>query len=161
MAADYRADVVLTYDANTGILTLSTAALLACVSRAAPRASLPRAPLTCAGSRLRPRRVSGKDPTAALALALSAVTYQHASLAPDASPRAVTFLVTDALGSSSRPTVAVVNILRAWLRLVPRLSAPLRNSARSPWRTRKAPPVLPTTPARAVVALRLRQCCAP
>jgi hypothetical protein len=57
--------------------------------------------------------VSGKDPTAALALALSYVTYQHASLFPDASPRAVTFLVTDATGSSSRPTVAVVNILRA------------------------------------------------
>ena len=52
----------------------------------------------------------------ALALALGHVTYQHASLFPDASPRAVTFLVTDVAGSSSRPTVAVVNIIRAWLR---------------------------------------------
>ena len=69
--------------------------------------------LTVCASLFHTRSVSGKDPTAALALALSHVTYQLASANPDPSPRAITFLVTDASGSSSRPSVAVVTIIRA------------------------------------------------
>ena len=55
-----------------------------------------------------------------MALALSHVTYQLASVNPDPTPRAVTFLVTDASGSSSRPAVAVVYIIRASLGFVAR-----------------------------------------
>ena len=119
VAADYMPDVTLTYTPNTGQLTLSSAAIVGCVPccrrRAARRASFL---LNVWALYLYLRSVGGKDPTAALALALSHVTYQLASANPDSSPRAVTFLVTDAAGSSSRPTVAVVNIIRAWFGLL-------------------------------------------
>ena len=123
VAAEYRAGVLVTYDDNTGVLTLSAAALGCVLS--APRRAL-RLARCGAGvtAHLRPRRTAGKDPTTALELALSHVTYQHASRFPDASPRAVTFLVADAAGSSSRPVVVVVNIQRAWLRLAAHASAP-------------------------------------